>query len=65
MSYAAIVGDDEEALRIEWEEKMKDVAKKMSEVLNSYEWFYLMWPIPQLLFYLSFYALYLFYRPLP
>ncbi len=37
MSYAAIVGDDEEALRIEWEEKMKDVAKKMSEVLNSYE----------------------------
>ncbi|XDV40867.1 hypothetical protein PO909_009865 [Leuciscus waleckii] len=37
MSYAAIVGDDEEALSIEWEEKMKDVAKKMSEVLNTYE----------------------------
>uniref|UniRef100_A0A8C2GAB7 Rapunzel n=1 Tax=Cyprinus carpio TaxID=7962 RepID=A0A8C2GAB7_CYPCA len=37
MSYTAIVGDDEEALHIEWEEKMKDVAKKMSEVLNSYE----------------------------
>uniref|UniRef100_A0A672K0G0 Uncharacterized protein n=1 Tax=Sinocyclocheilus grahami TaxID=75366 RepID=A0A672K0G0_SINGR len=34
MSYAASVGDDEEALHIEWEEKMKDVAKKMSEVLN-------------------------------
>ncbi len=39
MSYAAIAGDDEEALRIEWEEKMKDVAKKMLEVLNSYEWY--------------------------
>nr|XP_055067233.1 protein rapunzel [Misgurnus anguillicaudatus] len=37
MSYAAIVGDDEEALRVEWEEKMKDVAKKMSEVLNSHD----------------------------
>ncbi|XP_051577985.1 protein rapunzel [Myxocyprinus asiaticus] len=34
MSYAAIVGDDEEALRIEWEDKMKDVAKRMSEVLK-------------------------------
>ncbi|XP_056618627.1 protein rapunzel-like [Triplophysa dalaica] len=37
MSYAAIVGDDEESLRIEWEEKMKDVAKRMSEVLSSPE----------------------------
>ncbi|XP_067304059.1 protein rapunzel [Pseudorasbora parva] len=37
MGYAAIVGDDEEALRIEWEEKMKDVAKKMSEELITYE----------------------------
>ncbi|XP_039531042.1 protein rapunzel [Pimephales promelas] len=37
MSYAAIVGDDEGALSIEWEEKMKNVAKKMSEVLNTYE----------------------------
>ncbi|XP_002665061.1 protein rapunzel-like [Danio rerio] len=35
MGYAGIVGDDEEALRIEWEEKMKDVAKKMTEVLKS------------------------------
>ncbi|TRY84804.1 hypothetical protein DNTS_008980 [Danionella cerebrum] len=37
MGYAAIVGDDEETLQVQWEAKMKDVAKKMIDVLNSYE----------------------------